>query len=132
MKQIEVVIAAIVRQRQIYLTRRYQEAHQGGCWELPGGKVEAGEAVAQALCRELLEECGIRPQQYQCWKVFTYDYPDRQLTLHIYWVSEFSGEPEANAAIEGRWFGADELAALQWPEANRGFIGALAESLRRC
>ena len=37
---------------RVLLTRRAADAHQGGLWEFPGGKVENGETVQQALARK--------------------------------------------------------------------------------
>ena len=45
---------------RVLIARRGADLHQGGLWEFPGGKVESGEDVRQALARELLEELGIR------------------------------------------------------------------------
>ncbi|MGB0765926.1 MAG: NUDIX domain-containing protein, partial [Luminiphilus sp.] len=44
---------------RVLIARRGADLHQGGLWEFPGGKVESGEDVRQALTRELLEELGI-------------------------------------------------------------------------
>ena len=62
MKRIHVA-AAVIRgvDGQILLAKRPEDKHQGGLWEFPGGKVEAGETVQSALARELDEELGIRP-----------------------------------------------------------------------
>ena len=59
---VHVAVGVIVdARRQILLTRRPDHVHQGGLWEFPGGKVEAGETLSKALKRELLEELAIAP-----------------------------------------------------------------------
>lgn len=54
-----VVGAAIVRDGRLLAARRTEPPHLAGGWELPGGKVEAGETEEQALVREIDEELGV-------------------------------------------------------------------------
>ena len=61
-KVLHVVAAAIFnKQGDLLIAQRPLDKHMGGLWEFPGGKMEAGEAFTDALCRELDEELGIRP-----------------------------------------------------------------------
>jgi 8-oxo-dGTP diphosphatase len=54
-----VVGAAVVDLGRVLVARRSAPADAAGCWEFPGGKVEAGETDADALIRECREELGI-------------------------------------------------------------------------
>ena len=57
-KTVHVAVGVIVRDGRVLIARRPDKAHQGGLLEFPGGKVEPGETVQQALCREIAEETG--------------------------------------------------------------------------
>ena len=65
-KVLHVVAAAIFnKQGDLLITQRPLDKYIGGLWEFPGGKVEAGDAVTDALCRELDEELGIQPLSWE-------------------------------------------------------------------
>ena len=55
---IAAVAAVVLKADQILLIRRAQEPHKGA-WSLPGGAVNLGETLQQAVCREVLEETGL-------------------------------------------------------------------------
>ena len=84
MKRVHVA-AAVIRSTdgQVLISRRAEEQHQGGLWEFPGGKVEAGEQVEQALRRELQEELGIRVVRARPLIQVAHDYADKQVLLHV-------------------------------------------------
>jgi mutator protein MutT len=65
------------------ITSRPEGKVYAGHWEFPGGKIEAGETVAQALQRELHEELGITIGAAQPWKITLHDYAHARVRLHF-------------------------------------------------
>ena len=125
MKRIHVA-AAVIRGADgcILIARRPADKHQGGLWEFPGGKVEAGEAVEVALARELEEELGIRPTAARPLIQVRHDYPDKQVLLDVWEVSAFSGEPHGAEGQPLAWVSSSELAGYEFPAANRPIVAA--------
>ncbi len=73
------------------LTSRPPGKVYAGYWEFPGGKLEAGESVEQALRRELHEELGIDIESAHRWKTELVDYPHAMVRLHFCKVVNWSG-----------------------------------------
>ena len=118
-KRIHVAAGVILNaSNEVLLALRPLDKHKGGLWEFPGGKVETGEPVQHALARELLEELNLVVQQAEPLLVTEHDYGDKHVTLDVWTVRRFSGEPEGLEGQQLRWVRLDELHHYQFPEAN--------------
>lgn len=120
MKRIHIVAGIIFNpdQSQIFITRRPDNLHKGGYWEFPGGKVEAGESVAEAMARELNEEIGIDVTEQACFEHLEYDYPDKSLEFDFIVVTAFNGQPYGREGQSGQWVTVADLKDYTFPEAN--------------
>ncbi len=120
-----VAVALIIKDQQVLLGLRPPEAHQGGLWEFPGGKLEAGESVEQALYREIKEELSIHIKAAQPFMKIHHDYGDKKVLLDIYQVTDFCGEVKGAEGQEIKWQPVKELNVEEFPQANRAIIYAL-------
>ena len=77
-----------------------------GSWEFPGGKVESGESILDALKREFVEELGIQIVSAEPWCGVEYVYPHAHVRLHFYISHEWQGEPQSLEGQAFAWQGA--------------------------
>ncbi|MEY4978386.1 MAG: hypothetical protein RLZZ352_656 [Pseudomonadota bacterium] len=77
---------------EFLLTSRPPGKVYAGYWEFPGGKLEAGETVEQALRRELQEEIGIQIGPVERWREQLVDYPHALVRLHFCKVFAWTGD----------------------------------------
>ena len=87
----------------LLLSTRPEGKPYAGYWEFPGGKIEAGETVEQALRRELEEELGITIAAAEVWRVTEHDYPHALVRLHLCKVTAWSGEFEMREGQRMCW-----------------------------
>lgn len=111
----------------VLVAHRDASRHQGGGLEFPGGKVEPGESIEQALERELLEELGIRPLASSAFMSITHRYSDRAVELHVRRVTDWSGEAVSGGSPGDRaWRDPATLDHRAFPAANRPVLAALS------
>jgi 8-oxo-dGTP diphosphatase len=135
----EVAVGVLVQpDGRFLLTSRPDGKVYAGYWEFPGGKLEAGESVTQALMRELHEELGIEALAIQPWKSELVDYPHALVRLNFCKVTSWRGELQMR---EGQSFAWQQLPVqmtpvlpgavpvLQWLAEERAYTGATRASV---
>ncbi|MEW5992877.1 MAG: Nudix family hydrolase [Candidatus Zixiibacteriota bacterium] len=123
---IHVAVAAITDVAgRVLIARRPLHTHQGGLWEFPGGKLEAGENVLAALRRELHEELGIDVLGARPLIRVPYSYPDRHVLLDVWRVDAYAGRVHGREGQEVRWVVPDQLAGFEFPPPNLPIVKAL-------
>ncbi|GAL13009.1 mutator mutT protein [Vibrio astriarenae] len=120
MKRVHIVAGIILSadKRQVYITKRPSDKHKGGFWEFPGGKVEDGEAIEQAMSRELFEEIGIEVTKQSHYQHLEFDYTDKSLKFDFICIEAFQHQPFGKEGQQGKWVDIRQLPEYAFPEAN--------------
>ena len=129
MKHIQVAVGVVERENKVFVCLRAEDAHQGGLWEFPGGKVEEGESPQQALQRELHEEIGIQVASSTHLVDINHKYAEKTVTLHVYRVTAFTGEAHGKEGQPNEWRNISKLDYDDFPAANREIIDALKKTV---
>ena len=124
------VSAAIVRAGRVLVVRRARVPALG-IFTLPGGVVELGETLHEAVMREVAEETGlvIEPVALAGYREFIARDAEQRVERHFVIMSFAArwraGEPQLNAELaEARWIHPDELAGLATTEGLAEIVAA--------
>lgn len=105
MEQVIAVAGVLIKDNHVLMATRPDGKSHAGSWEFPGGKIETGETLNEALIRELSEEIGIVAKVEDC-KDLTYivqNYENKQVKLHVMLVKRWVGEPSGDEGQELYW-----------------------------
>jgi len=143
---VEVAVGVLIerdeqgREGRFLLTSRPAGKVYAGYWEFPGGKLEAGETVEQALRRELHEEIGITIGEAHPWQTEVMDYPHARVRLHFCKVYQWQGEFEMREGQHMAWQTLPvevvpvlpgTIPVLQWLASERGHQGLTHDEVKR-
>jgi mutator protein MutT len=113
-RPVAAVIAVVPRGDEVLLVRR-RNAPSAAWWGFPGGKIEPGEPLADAMLRELREETGVEAEFLRVFNAADVILPTgaaepRHYVLVAGLCRWRVGEPVAgDDAVEARWFRYDAL-----------------------
>ena len=101
---IQVAVGVLLAENgQFLMTTRPEGKAYAGHWEFPGGKIETGETIEQALARELHEELGIQITHVTLWRTEQIDYPHAWVELHFCKVTQWQGALQMKEGQQFSW-----------------------------
>ena len=123
----KIAAAVIEKDGKILITQRSLKDAHGGLWEFPGGKVEPGETLEEALKRELYEELEIVAEvgSFLCTSSFVYK--DRNMEMNVFSVTSFTGELRCHVHQDIRWVKREELRDYSFTQPDYPIIELLTK-----
>ena len=123
----------VLSDQRVLLIRRGKQPLVGR-WSIPGGTVESGETLEQALVREMAEETGLEVEPQELLTVFDWIEREGDRVVFHYVIADYlcrclSGTARAGSdALELRWVGPEELEQL---DLTAKALDVVQEAFRR-
>lgn len=128
-RKITTVVAAVIRDgNKIFATQRAYGEFKG-FWEFPGGKLEDGETLQEALAREVREELDVEIIVGDLIDIIEYDYPKFHLSLNCFWAEIVSGDLTLKEHQDAKWLAKNELDSVEWLPADITLIEQIKQYL---
>jgi A/G-specific adenine glycosylase len=110
---------------RILIAKRHADDMLGGLWEFPGGHVESGESLEEALMRELREELDIDVADIVPFLTVEHAYTHFRMSLHCFHCRYAGGTPAAVDVADWTWARVEDLASYAFPVADQRILEAL-------
>ncbi len=137
-KHVHVVAAIIYKEesqepggtpgKRIFATQRGYGPLAGG-WEFPGGKVEPGETLEEALVREIREELDTQITVERYFDRVEYEYDTFYLEMDCFLCTVAAGDLVLKEHADSAWLTAETLDSVDWLPADISLIGKIRQSM---
>lgn len=115
------VVAAVIKADGRYLVAQ-KPAVKGGDWEFPGGKVEPGETIAQALVREIDEELGVAIKPQEVIAIFPVVAKSKTYKIHFMAAHLITTTFQLNEHQAIKWVTPQEMNVIPMSKADLDFV----------
>ena len=121
MDKFDVVAAIIIKNNKFFIAQRNRNKHMGLSWEFPGGKVEKGECLLEALDREIYEELGIRLDFSKIYYLNNYKILKYKINLHFFLCLSWFGKVKNKEKQTLKWIVPKKLNNYNLLKSNESF-----------
>ena len=111
--------AVIVKDDKALIDKRNSSGLLGGLWEFPGGKVETGETLPEALIRELSEEMGVKITVGEPLGSYRHAYTHFKVTVHTFNAAIMKGDPKPLQSEQVEWVTINRLGEYPMGKVDR-------------
>ena len=122
---IEVVAAVIYKGDKFMIAQRNLKKSQGGLWEFPGGKIEAGEIGEEAIKREIREEFNAEIKVGELITEVVHHYPEKDVKLYFYRAELLDEHMEVLEHEAVAWISKDEKDKYKFDGADAEMVDKL-------
>lgn len=128
MKKLIKVVGAVIENQnnEILCALRSPNMSIPNRWEFPGGKVEKGESLKEAIEREIQEELNCNIEFTDVFNDNTHEYDTFIVNLITIKCSLISGTPTANEHSKIMWLRRENLLSLKWAPADISAVDQLS------
>lgn len=131
-KHIKVVGAIILNDcNEVLCALRSTKMSLSNLWEFPGGKIESGESLTEALTREIYEELNCKIECYDIFNNNTHEYDNFTVNLITIKCRLLSGTPIAKEHAKLMWLNIENLKSLNWAPADIPAVNQLIDDLNK-
>lgn len=127
---LQVAVGVLIENGRVLVAKRLAGVHLAGHWEFPGGKIEPGESLEDAVKREFHEELNIQVFGVNSLMEISHKYPDQEVLLKVCRLDGFTGDLHGVEGQQVYWCNAVELEKLQFPPANSLILEYVARELQ--
>jgi len=125
-----VTAAVIIQNQKVLITQRKAKGILGGMWEFPGGKVEAGETLAECLQREIKEELDAQIQVETSFGVYKHAYTHFRFTLHAFRCRLLPPTNPKPLQVQSlQWINPEQLPVFPMGKVDRQIANRLLEEI---
>ena len=118
-KTVRVVGAIILSEAdEVLCALRSPEMSLPNYWEFPGGKIEVGESIQEAVIREIKEELNCEIEAFDIFNDYTHEYEHIFVNLITVMCKLVNGIPTASEPAELKWIPKQDLKSLHWAPAD--------------